>query len=378
MKRAVVRSHAQSNRELVESFVRYMQARNWSPSTVLSYRHAVERFIELLGANTVVGASRTDVHNYLITLFRREMSASSISTRTSGLRAFFKFLRVAGLIQFDPMNLIPQRKLPKRLPRVLTVKEVEAVINAANDPAERAIAETMYATGVRLSEVVNIRLENVDFLEHVILIEHGKGDKDRQVLFGQRAALAIRDYLEWRPSKCGYLFEVPPGNGRRIGDREELFVRGDHWLARFRMKGDSTHVICVGKVADLPTKEAAKAAFEKIVAKIPGGKIRTVTGLPAVWPSERPQHQYTDRAIRLMLSRMAARAKVKGVHPHGFRRAFACHMLANGAGIREIQELMGHQLVTTTQIYTTLTNEKLREIHSKFHPHAKGQNGKKD
>jgi site-specific recombinase XerD len=309
----VVRSYADSNRELIESFVRYMQARNLAESTMVSYRNTVERLLELIGSATVIGAKRSDIHNFLARLFRKELNPATINKHTAGLRAFFKFLRMAGLIEFDPMDLIPHRKLPKRLPRVLTVEEVDRIIVAANDPAERAIIETLYATGVRISELVNIRLENVMFAEHMILVERGKGDKDRWVLFGRRAALAIQEYLRLRPSECGYLFEAPPGNA-------------------------------------LGSWDSAK----------------------------RPQRPYTKRAIHLMVQRMAARAQVKGVHPHSFRRAFACHMLAHGADIRAIQELMGHTNLSTTMIYTTLTDEKLQEIHSKFHPHGEANDVEKD
>jgi len=298
---------------------------------------------------------------------RRGMGANSIRARTAALRMFFRFLKFGGLIQYDPMAAISHRKVPRRLPRVLTVEEVESLINASRDPFERAVIEVMYATGVRVSELVSIKLENIILPEHMILIENGKGRKDRWALYGRAAALAITKYQEWRPPESGYLFESPARNGCLSRDRR----RADNiwWVAYYPADGRQRK-ISLGRDSALrfPSEVEARREFERLVANMPEGHRPR---------APRPAGPYSPRTIYSLVARLAVRAGGKGVHPHAFRRAMACHMLAHGADIRHVQELLGHNTVVTTQIYTTLTDEKLREIHVKYHPHAGGSDAAK-
>jgi integrase/recombinase XerC len=347
----LARSYAEPNRELAESFVRYMQARSLSAATVRAYRHAVERLSEQFGPVSLVEAQRSDIHNFLARLLRRGHSDNSVHLRTEALRCFFKFLRLAGLISRDPMLQISHRKLKKRLPLVLTIADVEKLIAAARDPFERAVAELIYASGVRVSELVALRLENVDFAERTITIIKGKGGKDRYSLFGRLAERAISEYIAWRKPKT-FLFEAPSRNG-------SITRTALGWTALAYFDGIQRY-IRIGKLRDLPTKAAARKAFDKIVAEIPG--FHPVGARP-----------YQTRAIGGLLTRLSHRAKLPHVHPHSLRRAAACHLLADGADIRHVQVFLGHSTLSTTQIYTTLTNEKLQEIYGKAHPHAQSQ-----
>jgi len=248
------------------------------------------------------------------------------------------------------MLMISHRKVPGRLPRVLTLQEVEALIAAAQNPFERAVIETLYATGVRVSEFIQLRLENIDFGERLILVKKGKGKKDRYVLFGARAAKAMRDYLDWRPSKT-FLFEAPARHGVIVSSRKS-------WRARLFVDGVQREMR-IGRLGQFRDAEAARREFERIAAKIPGFK-------PV---SARPYH---PAAIRLVLKKLAHRAGVERVYPHSLRRAMACHMLSHGADIRAIQELLGHNSLSTTMIYTTLTAQELKRIHDNCHPRAQG------
>lgn len=348
----IARSYAEPNRELVESFARYMQARAFSSVTVRLHKDTAMRFIETLGAVSAVEARRPDVHNFLAGLLKRGLSASTTNRHTNGLRCFFGFLCRAGLITRDPMLQVGRRKLPKRLPRVLTVEEVEALIAAAKNPFERAVPEVLYATGARVSELADLRLENIDFAEHIMLIQKGKGGKDRYVPFGRQAAKAILDYHAWRKPEV-YLFEMRPRNGFiRISGRARS---GKTWEGFLNVNGIQRY-FRVGSIREFPTEKAARAQFDRIAANIPG--------FHAI-----PASPYSTRTIRVVLNRLAHRAGIGRVHPHSLRRAMACHMLAHGADIRAIQEILGHSSISSTQIYTTLTNEKVDEIYRRSHPH---------
>jgi integrase len=220
-----IRSYAQANQDLAVAFGRYMEARGFAAGTQKEYGDGVCRYAESLRATGVAEATRADVRMFLGELYARGLSASGIAKFTFGLRAFYKFLRLAKVAHHDPTITIPNRKLAKRLPRVLTVEEIERLIAAAGSPFERAVIEVLYSTGVRVSELVNLRLENVDMAEHTILVKKGKGGKDRYVLFGQYAAKAIAEYLQWRPSKT-FLFEAPVRNGH-------VRKMGGSWVACF-------------------------------------------------------------------------------------------------------------------------------------------------
>ncbi len=227
---STVRSFAKSNQELVAAFGRYMESRGFASTTQKEYGVAASRYVESLRTTSAVDAMRADVRFFLNELCDRGLSATSITKMTFGLRAFYKFLRLAGLsVGVSPMLTISNRKIPRRLPRVLTVDEIEKLIAAGQNPFERAVIEVMYSTGVRVSELVSLRLEDVNMAEHVILIKKGKGGKDRYVLFGQHAAKAISEYLRWRPWK-EFLFEALARNGR-------VCKAGGSWCARFYVNG---------------------------------------------------------------------------------------------------------------------------------------------
>lgn len=294
-----VRSFAKSNQDLIEAFETYLISLNRSRDTRRAYLDAVGRFIETLGSKDATEADRGDIRRFQTTLLAKGLTSNSIRSHISGIRAFSKFLYLAGLTRCDPTLLVAQRKLPTRIPRVLTVEEIERLIAASVTPLEKAIVETLYATGVRLSELIALRVEDITFSEPgVIRVLRGKGDKDRIVLFGRPAAAAIREYLADRRS--GLLFTAHPA---------------------------------------------------------------------------RP---YDARSVRLLLNRLAFRARVAGVHPHAFRRAFATHMLERGADLRVVQDLLGHQNVTTTARYTNLSVLHLQSIHERFHPHAQEKTDAKE
>jgi integrase/recombinase XerD len=345
-----VRSFAKSNRQLLGAFETYLISLNRSINTRRAYLDAAERLVEVLGSKDAADLDRGDIRRLQSQLLAKGVTANSIRLHIGGIRAFSKFLCLAGLTAgHDPTLLLSHRKLPSRVPRVLTVEEIERLIAASNTPLERAVVEVLYSTGVRLSELIALRVEDMTFSEPgVIRVLRGKGDKDRIVLFGSKAATAIREFLGERRS--GFLFEAPP----RVG---QFFTHWRSWYARF-YDGGQQLTVRLGKIRDLSEAEA-RAKFERLKAET-----------PAFHPH--PVRPYNARSIRLLLKRLAFRAKVAGVHPHAFRRAFATHTLERGADLRAIQDLLGHVNVTTTMIYTNLSAANLRTVHDRCHPHAKG------
>jgi site-specific recombinase XerD len=348
-----VRSYAEANHALAEAFGRYLVARGLSAKTLRAYCESVAEFIASVESENVIDADRAAIRRYQSGLLARGLSENTLLLRTYALRAFFGFLSVAGLTRgHNPTLLLSYRKIPRRLQRVLTVKEVEKLIAAAEKPVEAAIVEMLYSTGVRVSELVNLRFEDVDFANRVIRVKNGKGGKDRIVLFGSKAADALRRYLGER--KPEFLFEVQPGLGTVHRNRTA------GWNGSFTDKDEHrTKSRYIGKISALPTPEDAMRVFKELLEKEPGFQ-------PG---SARP---YTAEGIRQVISRMAARAGIGRVHPHALRRAFATHMLEDDADLRVIQELMGHVNLSTTMIYTNLSTVKLKEIYDRCHPHAKG------
>jgi integrase/recombinase XerD len=341
------RSYAQSNRQLLEAFSTYLISLNRSTHTRRAYLDAVGRFIEALGSKDAAEADRGDIRRFQTTLLAKGVTANSVRLHVGGIRAFSKFLRLADVTRIDPTLLLAQRKLPSRVPRVLTIEEIERLIAASETPLEAAVIETLYATGMRVSELSKLRIENVDFANRVIRVLKSKRDQDRIVLFGRKAAAAIDKYLDGRTT--GFLFEAPARVGYVTRNRFS-------WFGRFYVDSVQQY-ITLGKLDAMSWNEAQQR-LRDILAETPGYR-------------PHPARPYDARSIRLLLSRVAFRAKVKGVHPHALRRAFATHMLEGDGNLRAIQDLLGHKSLSTTMIYTNLSASNLKRVHDKYHPHAK-------
>jgi integrase/recombinase XerD len=282
----------EANKILADAFDRYLVSRGMSEPTRRAYRDTIGRLIDALGSRSLLDAQRTDIRDLQASFLDKGLASNSIRLHTCALRAFYRFIHVSGLFDGrDPTAGIGARKQPGRLPRVLTVEEIERVIAAPKNPLKRALIEVLYATGMRVSEVVKVRLADVDFDGRVMFVRQGKGRKDRIVLFGRKARAALAEYVWQR--KEGFLFEH--------------------------------------------------------------------RGIP-----------YSKTYVRLVLRELGRQARVAGLHPHALRRACATHMLEGGADLRAVQELLGHDSLSTTQLYTNLSDANLKRVHDRCHPHAMG------
>ena len=282
----------------IEKFIRYLEIeKNYSKYTILNYQHDLEEFSKFLGESQIEKVEYLTLRKYLIVLKEKHLSNASVGRRLSVLRSFFKFLTKESYLKINPIASMASPKKEKHLPLFLTEEEITRLIEAAVARDEmglrdRAILETFYSTGIRISELAGLSIDDMDFIGGVVKVL-GKGRKERIVPIGDVAIRAIRDYLDSRKKESGAAFLNK--NGKRIS------VRG----------------------------------------------IRNIV----------------DKYLRL--------ASIKqGVSPHTLRHSFATHLLNRGADLRSVQELLGHVNLSTTQIYTHLTTERLKNVYDKAHPRA--------
>jgi integrase/recombinase XerD len=279
--------------------------KNLSPHTLASYSFDVAKYRRFLGeANVSDGTmvSESHISEFIGVLHRRGLSARSIARAMSTVRGFHKFLVGEEEAQDDPTLVIDTPRRGKSLPSVLSVAEVNALLEQPNVSKrlgirDRAILETMYATGVRVSEVTDLMQSSI-LVEDGLVLVRGKGSKERLVPIGSSARRWIDIYQR----------ETRIHIAKKEKSRDLLFlnVRGTH-LSRM-----------------------------------------------AVWK---------------MIVKYAAAARIaKEVHPHTLRHSFATHLLEGGADLRAVQEMLGHSDISTTQIYTHIDREYLKEVHKTFHP----------
>jgi len=275
-----------------------------APRSVEAYGRDLVDFAAFVSARGVAAPGR--VHRatitvYLIALRRRGRAASTIKRRVAAIRALYRFLLREGELQHDPTLDLAPPKLPRRLPRVLTLEDIERLLAAPNlaTPAgtrDRAMLELMYASGLRVSETVGLDLSDID-LAHEVVRCVGKGNKERIVPVGSQAVSALRAYL-----------------GR----------------ARPKMaRGQTTQALFVSRLGRRLTRQGCWKL------------IRT-------------------HARRAGISRPLT--------PHVLRHSFATHLLERGADLRAVQEMLGHASIGTTQVYTHVTRERLREVYRASHP----------
>lgn len=297
--------------KLIEEFLYYLRVeRGLAPNTLASYRRDLTHFAAFLRERGVplAAVGRPLLTTYLHELHRGGRSAATLARRLAALRGFFRYLHEEGHLARDPAEGMASPRAARRLPRVLSVEEVARLLSGpdASTPAglrDRAMLELLYATGMRVSELVGLDLDDVH-LDHGYVRCRGKGGKERIVPVGIPAVRAVR----------AYLLHGRPRLARHLGERALFLNKHGRRMSRQ----------AVWKLL----KECARSA----------GVQRSVT-------------------------------------PHTVRHSFATHLLANGADLRSVQELLGHADVATTQIYTHLTRQHLLEAYLRAHPRARREGG---
>lgn len=285
----------------IDKFIRYLEIeKNYSPNTVINYRIDLRSFRDHAVGLDLEKIDYLFLRKYLAILKEKNLSSRTIGRKLSALRSFFRFLAREGYLKSNPIRILSSPKAQKHLPLFMTEEEVGLLIESAqakNDTDERglrdrAILETFYSTGLRISELVGLSVQDVDFISGVVKVM-GKGRKERIAPIGERALKTLRQYLGKRKKESEALFLNK--SGRRLSSRG---VRG-----------------------------------------------------------------IVDKYIRLM-------GMKQGMSPHTLRHSFATHLLNRGADLRTVQELLGHANLSTTQIYTHMTTEKLKNVYDHAHPRA--------
>jgi len=296
----------------LNSFFNYLRVeKNASDNTLKSYSSDLLHWYEFfkgreksdLDASTYWEYFNNQrLREYMVFLYEKDLSRATIARRISALRSFVKFLCREGVLAANPLTNISSPKKVKKLPRFLYPSEINALLEKP-DPSQplgqrdQMILELLYATGIRVSELVGINLEDIDIQQSCIKIR-GKGEKERIVLLGESAKKAIASYLA----------DVRPGLAKK-NPRENALVL-NHQGQRL-----------------------------------------------------------TARSVRNILNKYVEQIALKyKISPHVIRHTFATHLLNGGADLRSVQKLLGHERLSTTQIYTHLTKENLKMIHNKLHP----------
>lgn len=278
-----------------------------SANTRQAYERDLRLFCKTLGvknSDALVNVSREQITGYMMQLKEKGLAAATIARKLAAIKAFYRFMTAEGYMDANPAEVVEAGTKGIKLPRVLSEDEVVRLlsqpdITTAEGFRDRTMLEVLYATGMRVSELINLTLERVD-LNMKYIIAFGKGSKERIVPLGSVAAEFLQQYLE----------KVRP---------------------KLTHEDRNTNIVFL--------------AF--------GG------------------HELTRQRFWQIIRAYGRKANInKALTPHILRHSFATHLLDNGADLRSVQELLGHSDISTTQIYTHLTNKRLRDIYAKAHPRA--------
>jgi site-specific recombinase XerD len=354
-----VRSYVKDNHGLAEKFSQWLEVQNYSAHTRKAYDALTADFCRFIRSRSLAEVKHLDVREYLFYLQRRGLASSSLDRQLHGLRTFFDFLNLGGVVSSVAPRFIRTRKRPPRkLPRFLSIQEAKKLIEAAESPRDRAIVEVFYGTGCRLAEVAGMRFDDVDFKARSIRVL-GKGNRERIVLFGRMAKEALLVYLDGR--REGFLFQddLPLQKLSVTKAKPNKHESGIWWRGAWSEYPDGRgpgirRWKWLGHASEMTRKEARAKLLQAVGSAI--------TNRPKI------DCPLAHRSLARVVQSAALRAGLKGVHPHMLRHSFATHLLNRGADLRCIQELLGHSSISTTQLYTHVAMENLLEIHKKAHP----------
>jgi integrase/recombinase XerC len=333
-------------KQAIDKFLTYLRSvKNSSPHTISNYGKDLSQFLKYLTPPDTEPPALKAIHHTMIREFvghlhEQGLEKTSIARKLASLRSFFKYCVREGLLKDNPARLVPTPKLPKRVPSVLSAEEMNGFLNQVagigpkpaqgkrKEAAEaerklprgnadvegllikrdRAILELLYAAGLRVSELTGLNLVDMDMKDRILRVR-GKGNKERIVPYGSKAEEALEAY--WPV-------------------REKLLLQNH----------SST------------TKRSPAPHAEAVFLNYAGRRL-------------------TQRSVGRIVKKYVRLVNVNwDLHPHSLRHAFATHLLADGADLRAIQELLGHQSLTTTQKYTHASIRQLMDIYDKAHPHA--------
>jgi len=289
-----------------DSFLAHLRERNASAHTVKAYTGDLDIFAGYIGSRDIKKIDHIAIRGFLSHLYDKGLSKTSVARALAAVRSLYRWLAQEGVVEQNPAKLVATPRLPKKLPRVPTIEEVNSVLDgrmpevASFPERDRLLLELLYGCGIRNSELVGINLDDIRLSAEAILIR-GKGKKERYVPFGGSASAALTNYLPWRQQLLATLKRTTPA----------------------------------------------------LLINQRGGRL-------------------TTRSVGRIVKQIAvAKGLSPDVHPHTLRHAFCTHMLEEGADLRAIQELLGHERLATTQRYTQLSVKHMMEVYDQTHPRAK-------
>jgi site-specific recombinase XerD len=350
-----------TNAELAQRFHEWLTLERYSRQTRLNYKYTVNGFCKSLGRKRIHRVTHFDVRRYLTRRLPQWSSAEAVNRQLTALRAFFDFLCLGGVVDSTVPRLIKNRLRAygvQLLPRVLTPSEIERLLRHTRTPRDRAMIELFYSTGCRSSELVGIRLEDIDFKYRRIRVV-GK-HKQRLVFFGHSAEAAIRRYLAKR--ECGWLFEE-----QRPEQRGFVCAAKKGWEGRWAVYDEDGRrrkaTRFLGVYEECSRNVARRRLSRFLREKNVDLKRHRRTG---------PMDDHTTYRV---VHEAAFRAGLGEVCPRVLRHTFATHLLEGGADIRVVQQLLGHARLDTTQVYTRVTPVAMAETYRRCHP--RGTNNKR-
>lgn len=290
----------------IQQFLRSLRERNASAHTIKAYTGDLETFAAYIGSRNWKQIDHITIRGFLSHLYEKGLSKTSVARSLAAVRSLYRWLAQEGVVEQNPAALVSTPKLPKKLPRVPTMEEMNSVFDggmpeiASFPERDRLMLELLYGCGIRNSELVSIDLDDVSLSAEAILVS-GKGKKERYVPFGDGVKLALTAYL--------------------------------------------------------PVRQAVLSETRK--------------NTPALLINQRGGRLTTRSVGRIIKKIAVAKGLSPDVHPHTLRHAFGTHMLEEGADLRAIQELLGHERLSTTQRYTQLSMKHLLAVYDQTHPRAK-------
>jgi integrase/recombinase XerC len=290
----------------IDKFLHSLRQRNASVHTLKAYTGDLDNFAAYVGARDWRSIDHLTIRGFLSHLYEKGLGKTSVARALAAVRSFYRWLAQEGVVEQNPAALVSTPKLPKKLPRVPTIEEMNTVLDgqmpevASFPERDRIMFELLYGCGIRNSELVGINLDDIRLSSEAILIR-GKGKKERYVPFGDSVKAALAAYL--------------PPRQQTLAERKK-----------------NTTALLINQR---------------------GGRL-------------------TTRSVGRIVKKVAiAKGLSPDVHPHTLRHAFGTHMLEEGADLRSIQEMLGHERLSTTQRYTQLSMKHVLEVYDQTHPRAK-------
>jgi len=298
--------HSANIEKAVHQFLRSLRERNASPHTIKAYTGDLENFRQYIGSRDLQKVDHLAIRGFLSQLYEKNLSKTSVARSLAAVRSLYRWLAQEGMVEQNPALLVSTPKLPKKLPRVPTIEEMNTVLDehmpeiASFPERDRLMFELLYGCGIRNSELVGINLDDIRLSAEAVLIR-GKGKKERYVPFGDSVKSAMAAYLPVRQQICAKQRKNNPA----------------------------------------------------LLVNQRGGRL-------------------TTRSVGRIVKKIAvAKGLSPDVHPHTLRHAFGTHMLEEGADLRAIQEMLGHERLSTTQRYTQLSMKHVLDVYDRTHPRAK-------